>query len=82
MHSKADLPQFRAFPLNHCSVSVAGAIHLVAAGEPSAVIHSDTEEREVSGASSGAEAGLGIPFGGWSVGSAEGGDGRAGGVAP
>lgn len=81
MHSKADLPQFRALPLNAGSVSVPGAIHLVASGGSLAVIHSDTEEREVSSGSSGAFE-LGVSFGGWWSGSDAGSGDRAGGGTP
>lgn len=82
MHAKADLPQFRALPLNPRSVSVGGAIHLVAVGGPLAVIHEDTEAREWRSGTFEGEAGLVVSEGGWCGGGAEGCGARAGGTPP
>ena len=82
MHSRADFPQFRALPLNHCSVSVPAAIHLVAAGGSQAVLHEDTEAREGFIANSGAEAELVVPAECWSGGGDANLFDRAGGGTP
>lgn len=67
MHTNADSPQFRALPLNYCSVSVRDGTHVVASGGSPAVIHEDTEARgERDGRTFEGDAGLVVVSGeGW-----------------